>query len=129
MPMNGPKALSATNAIAMSIMTIARVRPGWWAMPSSRRSFGAERTTSPTVDAEEPKSPQSSTLTEVVMHPTHLLAVLATERLRVQAQETAVEVHQARFGTGANAARPRRTSDASRSSSAVAAAAPDAVSR
>ncbi len=41
----------------------------------------------------------------------------------------AIDVHQAWFGAGVNAARPRLTSDESRSSSAVAAAAPDAVSR
>ncbi len=129
MPMNGPKALSATNAIADEHHDdragAARMVGHAFLQTELRRGTNdvADRR------GEEPKSPQSSTLTEIAMQPPHLLAVLATERLRIQTQEMAVEIHQARFGAGVNAARPRRTSEASRSSSAVAAAAPEAVKR
>ena len=59
----------------------------------------------------------------------HRLAEVVAHRLRVETQEGAIEVHQARFGAGANAARPRFTSEARRSSSSVAAAAPAGVRR
>ncbi len=121
--------LSATNAIATSIMTIGAGAAGMVGHAFLQAQLRSRANDVANSGGEEPEPPHASMQAEVVMQPTHLVAVLLAERLRIQAQESAVEVHQARFGAGVNAARPRRTSDASRSSSAVAAAAPEAVRR
>ncbi len=78
---------------------------------------------------EQPRSAQAAVHAQVAVHLFHRVAEVGAHRLRVEAQEMAVDAHQARFGAGANAARPRFTNDARRSSSAVAAAAPAGVSR